>query len=102
MVQNPFRLSGGSGRNLTDVTQQLQTELWEDDPDEDGIGFQDFNEVPEASSVNMQNQEPKPDPVGSGDSLERKDNPSKDGADDSDALANRAILQRGACDPPGG
>ena len=84
MVHNPFRLSGGSGRNLTDITQQVQTDLWEDDPDEDGIGFQDFNEVPEASSVNRQNQEPSPDPVGSEGNLDRKNDPSKDSADDND------------------
>ena len=83
MVQNPFRLSGGSGRNLTDVTQQLQTELWEDDPDEDGIGFQDFNEAPELSSDNRQIQEPKPDPVENEGNLDRKDDPSKEGVEDN-------------------
>ena len=82
MVQNPFRLSGGSGRNLTDITQQLQTDLWEDDPDEDGIGFQDFNEAPEVSSDNWQRQEPKSDPVENEGNIDRKDDPSKEEADD--------------------
>ena len=84
MAQNPFRLSGGSGRNLTDITQQIQTDLWEDDPDEDGIGFQDFNEAPEASSDNRQSQEPKPHPGENEGNLDRKDGPSKQDADDND------------------
>jgi len=82
-IQSPFRLSASNRNMRPDVTAlTAQMTAIEDYEDDDGIGFQDFNEEPIIPATNNENEEPIPTPSEDDEGLDGEDTPGKQEVDD--------------------